>query len=145
MSPEITLHRRYLRTDYTIGTMSVNGVYLCETVEDRVRDFNKDGDLLDTDEEKVYGKTAIPFGRYRITVNMSPKFKRELPIILEVPHFTGIRIHEGRSAANSEGCIILGENKIKGGVINSAPYVRGLTEWIKHQEAGGNKVYINII
>jgi hypothetical protein len=142
---EITLHRRYLKPEYTIGVLSVDGVYLCETVEDAVRDFNKDGDLLDEDEEKVYGKTAIPYGRYRVTVNMSPKFKRELPIILDVPHFTGIRIHEGKNANWSEGCVILGENKVKGGVINSAPYVKELTSWIKIQEGLGNKVYINII
>ena len=141
---EILVKRLYLKEDYTIGKMYVDGVYLCDTLEDRVRDYNKDGDLLDEGEEKVYGETAIPYGRYRITVTLSPKFKRELPRLLAVPHFTGILVHEGRTANNSAGCILIGENKIKGGLINSRPYVQELTSWIKIQESMGNACYINI-
>ena len=141
---EILVKRLYLKENYTIGKMYVDGVYLCDTLEDRVRDYNKDGDLLDEGEEKVYGETAIPYGRYRITVTLSPKFKRELPRLLAVPHFTGILIHEMRDASQSHGCIGVGENKIKGGLINSRPYVQELTSWIKIQESMGNAVYTTI-
>ena len=141
---EILVKRLYLKEDYTIGKLYVEGVYLCDTLEDKVRDYNKDGDLLDEGEEKVYGETAIPYGRYRITVTLSPKFKRELPRLLAVPHFTGILIHSGKYASHTEGCIIIGENKIKGGVVNSQAYVQELTSWIKIQESMGNAVYITI-
>ena len=141
---EILVKRLYLKENYTIGKMYVDGVYLCDTLEDRVRDYNKDGDLLDEGEEKVYGETAIPYGRYRITVTLSPKFKRELPRLLAVPHFTGILVHEGRNSGSTSGCILVGENKIKGGLINSRPYVQELTSWIKIQESMGNAVYITI-
>ena len=141
---EILVKRLYLKEDYTIGKMYVDGVFFADTLEDRVRDYNKDGDLLDEGEEKVYGETAIPYGRYRITVTLSPKFKRELPRLLAVPHFTGILIHEMRDASQSHGCIGVGENKIKGGLINSRPYVQELTSWIKIQESMGNAVYITI-
>lgn len=144
MTSELTLHRLYLKEDYTIGKLFVDGVYHCDTVEDRVRDLNKDGDLLDEGEEKVMHETAIPYGRYKVIVNMSPKFKRELPRLLNVPHFEGILMHEGKTAKSSSGCIICGENKIVGGVINSAKYIRELISWIKIQNGLGREVYITI-
>lgn len=86
-----------------------NNRLLCDTIEDRVRDTNADGDLLDPGEEKVYGKTAIPYGTYSIEVTYSPHFKRNMVLVKDVPHFTGIRFHWGRDASNSEGCILCGE------------------------------------
>ena len=79
---KLLLNRVYLHEDYTIGKLFVNGEYFSDTVEDKVRDANKDGDLLDEGETKVYGKTAIPYGKYKIELSMSPKFKRMLPLIL---------------------------------------------------------------
>ena len=99
----IKLHRRYLGEKYTIGPLFINGKYLCDTIEDKVRDFNKDGDLLDGGEKKVYAETAIPYGTYNVELSMSPKFKRLLPLILDVRHFTGIRIHRGNTAKDSVG------------------------------------------
>jgi len=119
---ELRLRRLYPHENYTIGKLYINGVYFCDTIEDRDRDLNKDGDLNDQDEGKIYGKTAIPCGTYDIILSMSPKFKRVLPLLLNVKHFSGIRIHRGKTAANSAGCIIPGENKIRGGVINSTEY-----------------------
>ena len=141
---ELTLHRLYLKEDYTIGKLFVEGEYLCEIIEDKVRDFNKDGDLLDEGEEKVPTLTAIPYGRYKVVVTYSPKFKRELPLLVDVPHFTGIRIHNGKNASSSHGCLIPGENKVVGGVINSATYVQQLISWIKIQNGLGREVYITI-
>lgn len=129
---DLLLQRRFLGEEYTIGSLYVNGEYLCDAIEDQVRDFNEDGDLLDPGEEKVYGETAIPFGEYDIELSMSPKFKRLLPMLLNVKHFTGIRIHRGNTAKDSHGCILPGENKVKGKVINSTKYevelVRLMTE-----------------
>lgn len=80
-------------------------------------------------------KAALASGTYNVIVNMSPKFKRELPRILNVPHFDGILIHRGNTAKDTSGCILIGENKVKGKVINSTPYELDLTKKIK--DAGG--------
>jgi len=112
----LNLIRKYLKEDYTIGMLFINGKYFCDTIEDKVRDFNKDGDLLDDGEKKVYAQTAIPYGTYDVELSMSPKFKRLLPLVLDVKHFTGIRIHRGNTAKDSAGCILPGENKVKGKV-----------------------------
>jgi hypothetical protein len=142
---KLKLERLYLKDTYTIGKLYIDGKYFCDTVEDKVRDLNKDGDLNDLGETKVYGETAIPYGTYEVEVTYSPKFKRELPLIKNVPHFEGIRIHKGNYATNSSGCIITGENKIKGGVINSTPYEIKITSLIKEAQNKGDKITIEIV
>ena len=116
---KILLNRRFKGAEYTIGSLYLNGTYFCDTLEDAVRDHNKDGDLNDPGEGKVYGQTAIPYGEYRVIVSRSPKFGRMLPRLLDVPHFEGILIHRGNTHHDSAGCILVGENKVKGKVINS--------------------------
>jgi hypothetical protein len=132
----------YLKDTYTIGKLYIDDKYFCDTVEDKVRDFNKDGDLNDLGETKVYGETAVPYGTYDVEVTYSPKFKRELPLIKNVPHFEGIRIHRGNYAKDSLGCIIVGENKVKGGVLNSTKYEIELTRILKENIG---KVTIEIV
>ena len=141
---ELGLHRRYLGEKYTIGDFSIEKDKLCEMIEDKVRDFNKDGDLLDDGETKIPKETAIPYERYRVILSMSPKFKRILPLILGVKHFTGIRIHKGIDAGSTWGCLIPGENKIKGGVINSEQYEMIIIEEILKAEKRGEDVWITI-
>lgn len=126
---ELTLKRIALKDTYTIGKLYVNGTYFCDTIEDKVRDLNKDGDLNDVGEGKIPSLTAIPYGKYEITLKVqSPKYslksnyswcKGYLPRLINVPHFEGILIHAGNTAEDSAGCIIVGENKVKGQVINS--------------------------
>lgn len=126
---------------YTIGSLSIDGKKFCDTLEDRVRDLNKNG-VFDGDEKKVYGETAIPYGTYDVVVDYSPKFKRELPRLQNVKHFEGILIHRGNTAEDSAGCILVGENKVKGKVINSTPYEKELVRILK--EAQGRKEPITI-
>lgn len=95
---ELTLNRIFLGTVATIGELWVNDLHLCDTLEDRVR----------PEGEKVYGKTAIPEGSYQVVLSYSPRFKKILPEILNVPNFTGIRIHCGNSSADSSGCVLVG-------------------------------------
>lgn len=95
---ELKLNRIFLGSSATIGELLVNDKYLCDTLEDRVR----------LEGEKVYGKTAIPEGTYEMVLSYSPRFKKILPEILNVPNFTGIRIHCGNSSADSSGCILVG-------------------------------------
>lgn len=113
---------------------------LCDTLEDTVRDFNMDGDLKDEGEEKVYGKTAIPFGVYPIEVTYSPKFKKKMVLIKDVPEFTGIRMHWGRTANNSEGCPLVGE-KVQSGELKNT----GMTDFLvqlllKHDNKGSIEI-----
>ena len=139
---KLKLERLYLKDTYTIGKLYINDKYFCDTVEDKVRDLNKDGDLNDLGETKVYGETAIPYGTYEVEVTYSPKFKRKLPLIKNVPHFEGIRIHRGNYATSSHGCLIVGENKIKGGVINSTKYEVELTNILENTN---EKITIEIV
>ena len=116
--------RKHLKSDYTIGELHIDyedgrgWQFFCHTLEDKVRDLNKDGDLKDEGEEKVYGQTAIPYGKYKMIVNQSPKFGLS-PLLLDVPHFEYIRIHSGTDADDSSGCLLLGVNDVKGKVTKS--------------------------
>lgn len=141
---ELRLRRLYPKPNYTIGKLYVDGIYFCETVEDPVRDHNQDGDLDDEGEGKVPGITAIPYGIYDIILSMSPKFGRVLPLLLNVKHFEGIRIHRGKTAANSAGCIIVGENKNPGEVINSAKYEKQLIQFMLDAIYNDESIQINI-
>lgn len=151
---KLTLKRIALRDSYTIGNLYVNGVYSCDTCEDVVRDLNKDGDLNDACEGKVYTKTAIPYGRYEVTMKVkSPKFSQKaayswcsgyLPRLLNVSHFDGILIHAGNTAEDSAGCILVGENKVKGQVINSMATLKRLVPILKRASDSGEKIWISI-
>lgn len=106
---KLELKRLYFKDTYTIGKLYVDGDYLCDTLEDKHR----------PDGEKVYGETCIPEGVYRVILNYSNRFKRIMPLLLNVLNFIGIRIHCGNTDADTLGCILVGENKIKGKLINS--------------------------
>jgi hypothetical protein len=122
----LKLKRVAFRDTYTIGKLYIDGVYFCDTLEDYNRDFNKDGDLNDKGETKVYGQTAIPFGTFKVIMNMSNRFKKVMPLLLDVPHFAGIRIHAGTKAEHSHGCILVGKNTIKGRLTESTFYTNKL-------------------
>lgn len=115
---KLTLKRIALRPTYTIGKLYIDDVYFCDTIEDTVRDINKNG-KFDNGEKKVHSKTAIPYGTYEIKWTYSPRFKKYTPQLMNVPSFEGIRIHAGNTSADTEGCLILGENKQVGKVLNS--------------------------
>lgn len=141
---KLLLERKYCKKEYTIGNLYINGVFYCNILEDTVRDFNKNG-IFDCGEIKIKGSTAIPYGEYDIIVTYSPKFKRELPILLNVPAFDGIRIHRGNTNKDTEGCLLPGENKERGKVINSTKYELDLTNKIKTELSKGKKVKIKIV
>lgn len=122
---KIVLKRIALRDTYTIGKLYIDDKYICDTVEDKVRDINKNG-VFDNGEKKVYGETAIPYGTYEVKWTYSNRFKKYMPELLNVSNFSGIRIHSGNTAADSLGCIIVGENKAVGKVLNSRATVNKL-------------------
>lgn len=133
---KLKLKRKYLKPDYTIGELYIdyedgNGfVLFCHTLEDKVRDYNKDGDLKDEGEEKVYGQTAIPYGKYKMVVNQSPKFGLS-PLLLDVPNFEYIRIHSGNTSVDTHGCVLLGVNTKKGMITESKDTFKKFMEQLK--------------
>lgn len=139
---KLTLKRIALRSTYTIGRLYVDGKYFCDTLEDTVRDLNKNG-KFDNGEKKVYGKTAIPYGTYEIKWTYSPRFKKYTPQLMNVPSFEGIRIHSGNTSSDTEGCLILGENKQVGKVLNSRATINKFYPIIKKACSKG-KVTIEI-
>ena len=140
----LTLKRLNLTPNYTEGELYVNGVYFCKTLEDTNRDLNKNGQF-DNNEKKVYGETCIPYGKYKVILSYSPKFKRELPEILEVPDFQGIRIHRGNRISDTLGCVLCGEKVKNGYLSNSTPYEIKLVELFKQAKSRNEESFIEII
>lgn len=112
---ELHLVREPSANGFTIGRLSIAGEHQCFTCEDVVRPAG----------QKVPGETAIPAGRYRIIVNRSERFSKIaghdvfLPLLLDVPDFTGVRIHTGNRAKDTEGCILPGLSRRPDGVSES--------------------------
>jgi len=141
---ELTLIRKHFGEKYTIGKLYIDQKYITDTMEDKVRDLKDithDGDFDDEGEGKIYGKTAIPCGRYKIIVNESRKLKKRLPLLLAVPGFEGIRIHGGKNETWSEGCILVGENLIKGQLVNFGYWE---TRIVQLMDEAKEKIYITI-
>ena len=108
---KLKLKRIFKGEKYTIGRLYIDDVFFCDVLEDKVRDLSK--------EEKVLGQTAIPEGTYKIIINYSNRFKRDLPLLLNVPQFEGIRIHPGNTEVDTHGCLLVGINSQKGKVTQS--------------------------
>ena len=117
--------------------MYINGEYFCDTLEDKVRVMNSIND-------KIKGETAIPAGTYKITLEMSPRFKRKLPLLHDVPYFSGILIHRGNTAKDTHGCILVGENKVKGQVINSTKAEVALMDILTKAVSKGDTIDIEV-
>lgn len=115
----ITLNRIAKKPKYTIGKLYIDGEYFCDTIEDTDRGLTQTMTDAQIKSKKVHGQTAIPTGTYRVIISYSNKFKRQMPLLLNVPGFLGIRIHSGNTEKDTEGCLIVGKNKVVGKVIES--------------------------
>lgn len=131
---KLKLYRKFLGNKYTIGKLFVNDEYICDTLEDVVR----------SEGIKVYGETAIPCGVYEIVLTMSPRFKKVLPLLLNVPHFEGVRIHTGNTEKDTEGCILVGYNKVKGKVINSKIAFDKVMKYLELATINNEKITIEV-
>ena len=153
----LKLERKYFKDTYTIGNLYIDGKYFCDTLEDKDRGLDDSMSLEDIKSKKIYGQTAIPKGTYEITLDVvSPKFSTysfyketcngKVPRLLNVKGFKGILIHvvDGYKGAKLvQGCIGIGLNKIKGGLLEGIEYFKRLYSTLL--EAYNNKEKIFII
>ena len=153
---ELILTRIAKRKDYTIGHLYIApssstqtpppleglGEAFCDTLEPTWRDYEHGA-------YKIKGKSAIPEGRYSVVISYSPKLKQWLPLLLGGPEFnkkwSGIRIHAGNSAKDTAGCILVGENKEVGKVLNSRKWLYELKHRIVEAKDRGEAVWLTIM
>lgn len=138
---ELLLKRIARRDTYTIGKLYIDGVYFCDTIEDRDRGLKQSLPASVNRAKKMAGATAIPTGKYQVTLKMqSPKFKKKkqyefcngyLPRLINVPAFEGVLIHIGNTANQTEGCILVGRNTKVGKVLESGVTFRALYAKLK--------------
>ena len=152
---ELILNRIAKRNGYTIGRLSITPLQLprggeseasprgglegggCDTLEPTWRDYKHGG-------RKVRGCSAIPEGRYPVVITYSPKMKEWLPLLVNVPMFSGIRIHAGNTAKDTQGCILVGQNLKKGMVLNSRIWLKRLKDKIVEAKDKGEAVWITV-
>lgn len=142
---ELRLDRQESDAIRTSGALQVDGAFECFTLEDVIREPAgwKAGEPVAS--WKVPGETAIPAGRYRVTVTRSARFGRDLPLLNQVPGFAGIRIHPGNSATDTEGCILVGEIAEGEEVLQSRHAFAALFEKIEGALAAGDEVWIDVV
>lgn len=148
---ELRLRRIARRETYTIGKLYIDGEYFCDTLEDTDRGLRQDMSLPVIRAKKRNGVTAIPTGRYKVTLKVqSPRFSKKamydfckgyLPRLINVLGFEGVLIHVGNTAKDTEGCILVGRNTKVGKVLESRVTFTKLYERLK--EADGD-IYIKI-
>lgn len=142
---KILVKRIAKRPTYTIGKMYLDGKYFCDTLEDTDRNISQSTPLDTIKKVKLPNNTAIPTGTYKVIVNVSPKFKRLLPRLLNVPGFDGILIHRGNTDKDTSGCILIGENKVVGKVINSTGYETKLVSILNKAQDNKENITIEIM
>lgn len=140
---ELLLTRIYTNEIYTIGHLYIDGKYFCDTLEDCDRGLDSKMSSDEIKSKKVYAKTAIPTGMYKVSMNtVSPAFKNRswaqklkgiVPRLQNVPGYEGVLIHVGNTASDTSGCILVGKNTVKGKVTESTvTYDRLTQELIKN-------------
>ena len=139
---EAKLERAWRLETYTVGRVFVDGKRFCESMENKDRGLTQDMSEEEIGRVKVYGETAIPTGVYTVKMTYSPKYKRKMPEVLNVPGYSGIRIHSGNTAKDSLGCILLGRNTKVGMVTESR---KACKEFERLLEAAGGECKLIIV
>jgi hypothetical protein len=142
---ELQLKRETFTEQSTIGTLTIDGVFECFILEDRDRGLNDTLTLEQILKVKVYGKTAIPYGRYEIDWTMSARFKVFMPILLNVKGYAGIRIHKGNTEIDSLGCLLCGTRKKSNMITESTLATKNLYAKIESAKKQGQRIYITIV
>lgn len=151
---ELKVKRKAKRETYVIGDLSIDEVFFSNTLEDTDRGLTSDMSDEEIKEIKQKGITAIPTGRYKVVMNVqSPKFskykqyefcKGYLPRLVDVPGYKGVLIHIGNYPKDTDGCILVGKNTVKGAVMNSTATFKKLYDILKNADEAGEDIYITI-
>lgn len=141
---ELNVKRIARKDGYTIGRLFINNEYFCDTLEDTDRGLKDTMQVNEILAKKVKAETAIPTGKYDVILTFSPRFKRVLPLLLNVPGYQYIRVHNGNRPDSTEGCLLVGENKVKGQVLNSRATLEKLMSVLLECEKRKEKVTILI-
>ena len=123
---------------HNFGQMWIDNIYFGETLEDKDRFLESPGEV------KVDGDTAIPRGRYKVTLSLSQRFGRIMPEVHDVPGFSGVRIHGGNTEADTSGCILLGSVRTKDGIANCKPINDRLINRIEVEITAGQEVWLEV-
>jgi len=142
---ELQLKRETFTEQSTIGTLSIDGKFECFILEDKDRGLNDNLTLEQILKVKVYGKTAIPYGRYEVDWTMSARFKVMMPILLNVKGYSGIRIHKGNTEIDSLGCLLCGTRKKNNMVTESTLATKNLYTKIENAKKQGQRIFITIV
>lgn len=138
---QLKLERVQLDSDVTLGALYVDGQFECWVCEDTVRELPG----VPVAQWKVKGQTAIPFGMYDVDITMSNRFKVPLPLLLGVPGFEGIRIHPGNTAADTDGCLLPGKDRLAKSVGRSRDAFNTLFGKLQAAKAAGERIVIHIV
>lgn len=153
---KILVDRKWKKDGYTIGSLYVNDEFFCNTLEDKDRGLKSSMSLVEINRIKKAGSTAIPTGTYKVNMNtVSPRFSHKelyvknchgakVPRLEEVPGFAGILIHVGNSAKDTDGCILVGKNDVKGMVTKSKEYFLQLYNKMYAASQGKEDITITI-
>lgn len=155
---ELEVKRTYRGPKYTIGHLYIDGKYFSDTLEDPDRNLTQDMSITEILQRKFKGDTCIPYGRYQISLDIvSAKYsdikkypytaiaKGKMPRVMNVPGFSGILIHAGNTQNDTMGCLLVGENKIKGQVINSQATWKKLYPILKAAKDRGENLTIKYV
>jgi hypothetical protein len=129
---ELDLYRSDRDGVSTAGELFVNSIFECFALEPTIRAV------------KIKGETAIPFGRYKVVITMSPHFGRPLPLLVDVPGFDGVRIHPGNTSADTEGCILVGQTSGDDFIGSSKAAFDALYPKIEGALGSGDPVWITV-
>lgn len=151
---KLELKRVAKKDKYTIGHLYINNKYFCDTLEDPDRGLTSTMNLTEIKAKKIKGDTAVPTGTYKITLDIvSPKYSNfskypyvkfcegKMPRLLNIPGYEGVLIHAGNTQKDTEGCLLVGENKVVGKVINSQVTWKKLYEILQKDK---NNLFITI-
>lgn len=158
---EIVVDRKYKKGTYTISNLTIDGKWVCNIIEDKDRGLHKGMSLAQIKSIKVKSETAIPSGRYRVTMKVtSPKFsqkqyywnfcKGKLPRVLDVPGFDGILFHAGNlttgraTAGMSAGCLLTGLNTVKGALTQTKEYFEKVYKMMLAADNRGEEIWVTI-
>ena len=153
---KLKVERRWPKVTYTIGRLYIDGIYYCNTLEDRDRGLKQSDPLLYIHKRKIAGETAIPKGTYEVAMNVtSPKYagvawyynfcRGKMPRLKDVPGFDGILIHPGTSALDTKGCILVGKNTKVGKLTDSRVCFQEVYKLMKSAADKGEKITIEIV